>query len=119
MTTNNKGKNGIKLDKEIKDNEKQEEEEKEEEGKMVMRLAKRLACAGYASRRQAEVLIRGGHVRVNGRFVEEVGTNVHATKDVVSVDGVVIPAMEKTRVYIAHKLKGVRRNFKEIFVLFC
>src|SRR5581483_12512096 len=52
-----------------------------------MRLQRFLAQAGVASRRKAEELIVGGHVRVNGRLVTELGSKVDARKDEVAVDG--------------------------------
>ena len=51
------------------------------------RLARFLARAGTASRRQAEELIRGGRVTLNGKAVLDPGTNVDPKKDAVKVDG--------------------------------
>ncbi|MBN1476040.1 pseudouridine synthase, partial [Candidatus Sumerlaeota bacterium] len=41
-----------------------------------MRLQRHLAQCGIASRRRAEELIRAGCVRVNGRTITELGTQV-------------------------------------------
>lgn len=51
------------------------------------RLARFLARAGTASRRQAEELIRGGCVTLNGKTILDPGTNVDPNKDAVKVDG--------------------------------
>lgn len=51
-----------------------------------IRLQKRLAELGVASRRESERLISAGRVRVNGRVVTELGTRV-AAGDRVAVDG--------------------------------
>lgn len=52
-----------------------------------MRLARYVAKAGIASRRKAEDLIRTGQVRVNGKVVTDVATNVDETADSVTVAG--------------------------------
>lgn len=49
-----------------------------------MRLQRALARAGVTSRRRAELLIREGRVRVNGR-VAELGMQVDPTADVITV----------------------------------
>nr|MCU0676507.1 S4 domain-containing protein [Myxococcota bacterium] len=53
----------------------------------VERLQKVIARAGIASRRQSESLITSGRVRVNGRIVTELGTQVDSRRDKVEVDG--------------------------------
>lgn len=52
-----------------------------------MRLARYLSRAGVASRRKSEELIRVGRVRVNGKVVTNVATNVDPERDRVAVDG--------------------------------
>jgi pseudouridine synthase len=70
------------------------------------RLARFLAHAGIASRRHAEELIAGGHVRVNGDLVTEQGTRIDPSRDQVSVDGKPVQ-VETQRVYIMlHKPAG-------------
>ncbi len=72
---------------------------------MEERLQKVLSKAGIASRREAEKLITGGHVRVNGNIVTTLGTKVNSY-DRVTVDGKKISAEEK--VYLLfYKPKGV------------
>jgi 23S rRNA pseudouridine2605 synthase len=51
-----------------------------------IRLNRFLARAGVASRREADALIAGGHVSVNGAVVTALGTKV-SPKDDVAVDG--------------------------------
>ncbi|MCB9615710.1 MAG: rRNA pseudouridine synthase [Sandaracinus sp.] len=66
------------------------------------RLQKVIARAGIASRRQSEELITSGRVRVNGRIVTELGTQVDGRRDKVEVDGRRIVA-EKPAYYVYHK----------------
>lgn len=53
-----------------------------------MRLAKYLAQAGIASRRQAEELIRTGRIKLNGQVATDVATKVDIQKDRIEFDGV-------------------------------
>jgi pseudouridine synthase len=52
----------------------------------LVRLNKRLADLGLASRRGAEALILAGQVKVNGAVVTELATKVDEAKDKVEVD---------------------------------
>ncbi|MEW9836297.1 pseudouridine synthase [Mesorhizobium sp. ZMM04-4] len=70
------------------------------------RIAKRLARAGIASRRDAEELIAAGRVSVNGRKLDSPAFNVTAD-DRIEVDGTAIPAIERTRLFLFHKPAGV------------
>lgn len=65
----------------------------------MVRLQKFLAEAGVASRRASELLIRDGHVSVNGQTVTEFGTKIDPAKDKVAVDGRTLKA--KRKLYIA------------------
>lgn len=69
------------------------------------RLHKVLAHAGVASRRKCEELILAGRVRVNGKIVSELGTQVDPTRDRIQVDGETI-RVEKQTYVILHKPKG-------------
>jgi 23S rRNA pseudouridine2605 synthase len=71
------------------------------------RLQKIIARAGFASRREAEELIRSGRVTVNGRTVEQLGTKADAAKDHVKVDGKLITRSEPLRYIILYKPKEV------------
>ncbi|RWC67776.1 MAG: RNA pseudouridine synthase, partial [Mesorhizobium sp.] len=62
------------------------------------RIAKRLARAGIASRRDAEELIAAGRVKVNGKVLDSPAFNVSAT-DVIHLDGTEIPPIERTRLF--------------------
>lgn len=57
------------------------------------RLQKVMAHAGVASRRKSEELILKGHVKVNGKVVTELGTQV-GSSDKVEVDGIPIDREE-------------------------
>ncbi|MEP9389047.1 pseudouridine synthase [Mesorhizobium sp. KR9-304] len=70
------------------------------------RIAKRLARAGIASRRDAEELIAAGRVRVNGLKLESPAFNV-MPDDTIEVDGTAIPAIERTRLFLFHKPAGL------------
>ncbi|MGE0502881.1 MAG: pseudouridine synthase [Rhizobiaceae bacterium] len=70
------------------------------------RIAKRLARAGIASRRDAEALIAAGRVKVNGRALTTPAHNV-LSSDTIEVDGTEIPPVERTRVFLFHKPAGV------------
>ena len=70
------------------------------------RIAKRLARAGIASRRDAEDLIAAGRVKVNGQKLMSPAFNV-MPDDVIEVDGTAIPPIERTRLFLFHKPAGV------------
>ena len=70
------------------------------------RIAKRLARAGIASRRDAEELIAAGRVRVNGKVLSSPAVNVTAN-DTIELDGTTIPPIERTRLFLFHKPAGV------------
>jgi 23S rRNA pseudouridine2605 synthase len=70
------------------------------------RIAKVVARAGLASRRDAEELIVQGRVTVNGRVINSPALDVTAN-DVVAVDGAPLPARERTRLFLYHKPRGL------------
>ncbi len=70
------------------------------------RIAKWLARAGVASRRDAERLIADARVKLNGRTVETPATFVTAA-DTVIVDGKPVGAPERTRLFRYHKPPGL------------
>jgi 23S rRNA pseudouridine2605 synthase len=63
------------------------------------RLQKVLAHAGIAARRKCEEYITAGRVAVNGRVVTELGTRVHADRDLIEVDGEPIIAKARRLLY--------------------
>ena len=70
------------------------------------RVAKALARAGVASRREVERYIADGRVAVNGKVLETPATKIEAG-DVLTVDGKVINEAEPTRLWRYHKPVGL------------
>jgi len=70
------------------------------------RIAKFLARAGVASRRDAEKLITEGRVRVNNVVVVHPATFVDS-KDLVTVNGKLVDQPERTRLWRYHKPDGL------------
>lgn len=70
------------------------------------RIAKWLARAGVASRRDAEKLLADGVVAVNGAVVTHPATFIDRA-DVVQVRGAVIDAPDRTRLWRYHKPEGL------------
>jgi 23S rRNA pseudouridine2605 synthase len=70
------------------------------------RIAKRLARAGVASRREAERMIEAGRVAVNGRRIDSPALNV-TEADRVEVDGRALEAPEPPRLWRYHKPAGL------------
>ncbi|MEE8294412.1 MAG: pseudouridine synthase [Sphingomonadales bacterium] len=70
------------------------------------RIAKILARAGVASRREIERMIAAGRISFEGKIVETPVTLISDTKDIL-VDGKPISGREKTRLWRYHKPKGL------------
>lgn len=70
------------------------------------RIAKVMARAGVASRRDSEAMIAEGRVSVNGKVIESPALDV-GPNDVVLVDGEPLPARERTRLWFYHKPRGL------------
>lgn len=70
------------------------------------RIAKVMARAGVASRRDSEAMIAEGRVSVNGKVIESPALDV-GPNDVVLVDGEPLPARERTRLWLYHKPRGL------------
>ena len=70
-----------------------------------MRINNYIAHAGVASRRNAEELIKNGHVTINGTVVDNLATQVKAS-DRVEIDGSPIYNEEKVY-YLLNKPRGV------------
>lgn len=70
------------------------------------RIAKRLARAGIASRREAETMIAAGRISVNGKVLDTPAINVKRT-DVITVDGKQLKQAERTRLWLYHKPAGL------------
>ena len=70
------------------------------------RIAKVLARAGIASRREAERMIEAGRVTVNGKPIDSPALNVTA-KDRITVDGKPVSEPEPSRLWLYHKPPGL------------
>ncbi|MEN5083173.1 pseudouridine synthase [Bosea sp. TWI1241] len=70
------------------------------------RIAKVMARAGVASRRDSEAMIAEGRVSVNGTVIDSPALDV-GPADVVLVDGEALPARERTRLWLYHKPRGL------------
>jgi pseudouridine synthase len=78
------------------------ENELNEQGKSGERIAKVIARAGLASRREAEAWIAAGRVAVNGAVIASPALDVTAS-DRIAIDGKPLPARERTRLFLYHK----------------
>jgi len=76
------------------------------------RVAKALARAGVASRREVERLIVAGRVRLNGQVLDTPAIKI-APGDVLTVDGAVVGAPEPARVWRYHKPAGLVTTHKD------
>ena len=74
--------------------------------KSTERIAKVMARAGLASRREAEAWIAAGRVAVNGTTITSPALNV-TPSDRISVDGKPLPQRERTRLFLFHKPRGL------------
>lgn len=70
------------------------------------RIAKLLARAGIASRREVERMIEDGRVAINGEVVETPATVLTSLKG-VTVDGNPVAAPERTRLFLFNKPAGL------------
>ncbi|HEX4181345.1 MAG TPA: pseudouridine synthase [Caulobacteraceae bacterium] len=70
------------------------------------RVAKALARAGIASRREVERLIAAGRVRLNGSVLDTPAVKI-SPSDVLTVDGKPVAAPEPARVWRYHKPAGL------------
>ncbi|HEY5974068.1 MAG TPA: pseudouridine synthase [Geobacteraceae bacterium] len=80
---------------------------------MLERLQKLLAQAGISSRREAETLITGGRVSVNGAVVTELGSKADPDQDTITVDGKPVrPVTDKVYILL-HKPAGYVTTLKD------
>jgi 23S rRNA pseudouridine2605 synthase len=70
------------------------------------RIAKVLARAGVASRREVERMIEAGRIALNGQQLTSPAVKVGAG-DVVTLDGRPVSAAEPTRLFLHHKRPGL------------
>lgn len=79
------------------------------------RLNKFLAQAGVASRRQADLIIQAGRVRVNGTVVSEMGIQINPQGDLVEVDGQPVKNRAEYEYLILHKPPGYLSTVRDPF----
>lgn len=72
---------------------------------MEIRLQKRIADAGFCSRRKAEQLIESGKVEVNGKLITKLGTKV-SDEDAISINGKKLKFEKNTITIALHKIAG-------------
>ena len=70
------------------------------------RIAKVIARAGLASRREAEAWIAAGRVTVNGKPISSPALNV-GPRDRIAVDGQPLPGRTRTRLFLCNKPRGL------------
>ncbi|MBI1774330.1 MAG: rRNA pseudouridine synthase [Proteobacteria bacterium] len=76
------------------------------------RIAKRIARAGLASRREAERMIADGRVAVDGKVLDSPAVLVTQASQ-ITVDGKALPAAEKTRLWRYHKPRGLLSTHRD------
>lgn len=80
-----------------------------------MRINKYIASCGLCSRRKAEEYINDGKVKVNGKVIINLATDINEKSDVVEVDGKKL-LQEKKKIYIMlNKPRGYVTTVKEQF----
>ncbi len=83
-----------------------------DDGKTGERIAKVLARAGVASRREAEAIILAGRVAVNGKRIDSPALNVGPGAR-ITVDGKPLPEAEPARLWLYHKPLGLVTTTKD------
>jgi 23S rRNA pseudouridine2605 synthase len=76
------------------------------------RIAKVIARAGVASRRDAERLIAEGRVALNGKVITSAAVNV-GESDEIAIDGKPLRSPERTRLWRYHKPEGLVVSHKD------
>ena len=77
-----------------------------EQHKSGERIAKVIARAGLASRREAEAWIAAGRVAVNGAVIASAALDVTGS-DRITIDGEPLPVRQRTRLFLYHKSRGL------------
>ncbi|MBC7631241.1 pseudouridine synthase [Aeromicrobium sp.] len=72
-----------------------------------IRLQKVLAQAGMGSRRRCDDMIAQGRVEVNGEVIDQMGSRVDPTTDVIRVDGTRIPPPSDHAYVLLNKPTGI------------
>lgn len=81
-------------------------------GTRGIRIARFLASAGIASRRDAELMIAARRVRLNGEVVQHPATFVGPT-DLVQADGKTVDPPSRTRLWRYHKPPGLLTTHRD------
>ena len=84
----------------------------EEDGPRGERIAKWLARAGVASRRDAERMLAEGRVKLNGAVLSHPASFV-AEGDIVQVNNAVVEAPQRTRLWRYHKPDGLMTTHRD------
>lgn len=77
------------------------------------RLNKWIADSGLCSRREADTLIEAGEVTVNGKRVNQLGTQINPVSDQVKVRGQLVVMPRRPQTILFHKPKGVLTTRKD------
>lgn len=77
------------------------------------RLQKLMSEAGYASRRESEVYIIGGKVKVNGKVVTDLGSKATVGIDKIEVNGELLTFDDERIVIMLHKPEKVVVTLKD------
>lgn len=80
-----------------------------------MRINKYIASTGFCSRRKAEQIIFSGRVKVNGKRITELSTQVDENNDKVMIDDKVIRAEERKIYILLNKPEGYITTAKDQF----
>jgi 23S rRNA pseudouridine2605 synthase len=80
--------------------------ERSNQRKAGQRIAKVIARAGLASRREAEAWIAAGRIAVNGTTIASPAIDVTGS-DHITVDGEPLPTRQRTRLFLYHKPRGL------------
>ena len=78
-----------------------------------MRINKFIADSGVASRREADRMIAGGRVKINGKQITAPGVDVDVYNDAVYVDGVRIDPVRREIYIMLNKPKGCITSVKD------
>jgi len=87
-------------------------EKPKKDGPQTERIAKFLARAGIASRRDSEKLVAAGRIKVNGKVIDTPATKVSA-KDKVEFDDTVVAKKAPPRLWRYHKPDGLVTSHKD------